>query len=87
MSSRTPVPGAQRALARASPSASAVPSTVATSVVAAAICTEARSDSRRDGSSRNVSYQRRENPEKTCSERSELNEKRITTRIGANSQT
>jgi hypothetical protein len=87
MSSRTPVAGAQRPVKRASPSAIDVPRIVATTVVAAAIWSEASSDSRRDSSSRNVSYQRREKPEKTCRERPELKEKRMTTRIGANSQT
>ena len=66
------------------PSASAVPSTVATTVVTAAISIEVNSDVRSDSSSKNSSYQRNEKPSNVCSDFAELNENRITIRIGAN---
>ena len=67
------------------PSASAVPSTVATTVVMAAISIDVNSDSRSESSLKNSSYQRSEKPSNVCSELTPLNEKRITTTIGANS--
>jgi hypothetical protein len=66
------------------PSASVVPSSVAATVVIAAISSDVNSDRRSVSSAKKSSYQRSENPSNVCSERAELNENRITTRIGAN---
>ena len=77
-------PGAQRARERTRPIASAVPSTVAASIVRKAISSEVNSDSRRLASLRNSSYHCSEKPSKTFSDLIELNENRITTKIGAN---
>ena len=68
---------AQRVRARTSPNASAVPSTVATTIVTNAIWMLAISDSRSDSFSKKRSYQRRLKPSKFCSELVELNENRI----------
>ncbi len=77
-------PGAQRARERTSPIASIVPITVAASTVSAAISSEAKSDWRSDSSSRNSLYHCSEKPSKSFSDLIELNENRITTKIGAN---
>ena len=77
-------PGAQRARERTSPTASSVPRTVAASIVRNAISSEANSDSRRASSFRNSSYHCSEKPSKVVSDLTELNENRITTKIGAN---
>jgi hypothetical protein len=69
---------------RTTPRASAVPITVATTVVMAAILIDVISDSRSSSSFQNASYQRNESPSSTCSDLIPLNEKRITTTIGAN---
>ena len=61
-----------------------VPIAVAASMVRNAISSETNSDSRRVGSLRNSSYHCREKPSKLVSDLIELNENRITTRIGVN---
>ena len=69
---------------RTRPKASAVPSTVATTIVTRAISMLAMSELRSDSDWKNVSYQRRLKPSKFCSDLLELNENRITRKIGAN---
>ena len=60
---------------------------VETTIVASAISMLAISESRSDSLWKNVSYQRQLKPSKSCSERLELNENRITSTIGVNRKT
>ena len=73
-----------RPRARTSPIASSVPSSVATTIVIAAILRLAYSGFVTVSSFKNVRYQRRESPSKLESELDELNENTITTMIGTN---